>query len=133
VSGKGDDVGQATTARLSRLRREILRCLLLHRTRLLADENVFRLYERSGIPLRWFREDGYYKTRADSAAFSRALRRLEARGLVPRVNATSGCPDAGGYMRQSPDQAHTRTDHVLLTEAGIRAGETVNKNRGCQC
>jgi hypothetical protein len=59
-------------------------------------------------------------TRAESAGFSRALRCLEARGLVLRTNITSGMPSGpkAGRVPTSADQPHRRSDHLYLTDLG---------------
>jgi DNA-binding MarR family transcriptional regulator len=83
------------------------------------------------IPLRELRgrrsrRGAWGKTRADSAAYSRALRRLEARGLVLRTNVMSGRPDTG-HVRTAADQPHGRSDHVFLTDLGRQvAGQIQN-------
>jgi hypothetical protein len=119
--------GVVDVRKLSRLQRSILRRLLHWWAWIHADERRARAYMPFGIPLTKLRPYLQYRDPADRAAFSRALRRLEARGLIIRVNGTSGCPDVGGRMRTSPDQSHRRTDHILLTEACLRWAETVNK------
>src|SRR5688500_8040526 len=50
-------------------------------------------------------------TPAERAAYSRALRRLEQRGLVLRQNETSGAPHTGS-VRTHADQPHKRTTNV---------------------
>jgi hypothetical protein len=119
--------GVVDVRKLSRLQRSILRRLLRWWTWIQSDEGRARRYKHFGVPLLKLRPYLLYWSPADRAAFSRALRRLEARGLILRVNGTSGCPDVGGRMRTSPDQSHSRTDHILLTEACLRWAETVNK------
>mgnify|MGYP005842338755 CR=1 FL=1 len=58
-------------------------------------------------------------SRSDQAAISRAMARLERRGLVLRINYPTGLPDGSGLMRTRADQPHNRTTHVRLTKAGI--------------
>jgi hypothetical protein len=70
--------------------------------------------------MKWLRQ-GADKTPAACAAFSRALRRLEGRGLIVRTNVTRGMPSGHRKrcIRLLASEPHaTRTDHVLLTEAG---------------
>jgi DNA-binding MarR family transcriptional regulator len=64
---------------------------------------------------RWLVEplNGY--SRSDQASISRAVRRLEGRGLVKRLNAVS-----------KPGLAR-RTTHVALTDEGRAIAEAVNK------
>lgn len=57
-------------------------------------------------------------TRSRSAAISRALRRLEQRGLVVRMNGTSDAPGA-----PSSTAVQMRTTHVRLTDAGRELAE----------
>jgi DNA-binding MarR family transcriptional regulator len=64
-----------------------------------------------GVPWRSTRS----ATPAVRAAVSRALKRLEQRGLVVRSNQVSGGP---------------WTTHVKLTEIGRTVAETVNKTLG---
>jgi hypothetical protein len=80
------------------------------------------------VPIRhlrgWFQD----RTAADRAAFSRALRRLEQRGLVLRTNYGRGMPDSPGNVRLRGDQpAPVRSDHVILTDQGRAFAEAVNK------
>jgi hypothetical protein len=56
-------------------------------------------------------------TPAERAAFSRALKRLEERGLVLRQNRVAGAPGSGG-LRDSAAQLHIRTTNVQLTDMG---------------
>jgi hypothetical protein len=55
--------------------------------------------------MKWLRQ-GADKTPAACAAFSRALRRLEGRGLIVRTNVTSGMPS--GHRK--------RCIHLLASE-----------------
>jgi DNA-binding MarR family transcriptional regulator len=78
----------------------------------------------------WFQD----RTAADRAAFSRALRRLEQRGLVVRTNYSRGLPDGSGWARQRADQpAPVRSDHVILTDQGRAVAEAVNKQADELC
>jgi len=89
---------------------------------------ALRCLEAQGVSLAWVRR-GMDKTPAGRAAFSRALKRLERRGLALRANRTSGLPEGPrkGYVRETVDEPHRRTDVVKLTPAGL---ETVNSHRG---
>jgi DNA-binding MarR family transcriptional regulator len=71
-------------------------------------------------------------TTADSAAFSRLVRRLEARGLVLRNNARNGVASgpSQGRARRSLEEPIARADHLLLTEMGRLVAETVKINLG---
>jgi hypothetical protein len=102
--------------KLSQLQRQLL-CALLR------DTNVFEGWSEStrveaatvGVPYRareWFtpsRGWRYYPT-PTSASLSRALARLEERGLLVRANIHTGADAAGA--------APVRTTHVRLTEEG---------------
>ena len=60
--------------------------------------------------------------RSDSAAVSRAMRRLEDRGLLLRQNQSTGNP-ATGQCRHTAAEPHNRTTHVRLTLAGLDAAK----------
>jgi hypothetical protein len=80
----------------------------------------------AGVPIRRLRDYGSDRGRSDSAACSRALKRLEQRGLIVRSNQTTGLPKGhprGGYVRMAVDEPHIRTDMVLLTDAGRTEAE----------
>jgi hypothetical protein len=88
---------------------------------------------QDGAPMRWLRPRGNLavddpRPRAESAAFSRAVARLERRGLVLRKNVSSGVPGTG-KVRTSSDQPHTRADHLMLTEAGRKVAEWLDGER----
>lgn len=68
-----------------------------------------------GGGMRWRQFDEARRTRAGQAARSRALARLETRGLVQRLNC----------VRQGP-----RTTHVLLLPAGVELAERLTQRRG---
>lgn len=61
---------------------------------------------------------------SDRATTSRALARLEKRGLVVRTNVTTGCGPEG-IARTDTTQAPPpkRTDHVILTPLGRQVAE----------
>ncbi len=64
------------------------------------------------------------RTRAESVNVSRALARLEARGLVIRQSKMSGAPDTEKARTSHESLPPLRCDHVLLTQDGR---ETANK------
>lgn len=56
-------------------------------------------------------------TNSERAVASRALRRLEQRGLVLRNNGVSGSPGTG-KARTAASDPHNRTTNVRITDAG---------------
>jgi hypothetical protein len=75
------------------------------------------------VPMKWLRA-GASKTKSESAAYSRALRELEKRGLLIRSNLHSGMhrgPRAGAIRVSLDEPAPARSDHVILTPAGEAA------------
>ena len=72
----------------------------------------------------WVRSDD--ATRSDDASVSRAVARLEKRGLLVRNNHVSG-PVSDGLITKH------RTTHLELTDAGRAGSGTVNKNNCCFC
>ena len=70
------------------------------------------------VPIRMLRTKGEPKSRADSAAYSRAVRRLEARGLVLRINRSRGDPATGRIRRSALEPAPERSDCLVLTKCG---------------
>jgi DNA-binding MarR family transcriptional regulator len=60
------------------------------------------------------------QSRSDSASISRAVRRLEDRGLIERLNHVSGAPGEG-YATQM------RTTHIRLTESGRAVAERLTE------
>ena len=105
----------AGEARLSWLQQDILRFVCLETAWL---EKAFRaqgkhdhLAQLQAWGLEWHPHQWWHRhevpwiwTPTDRAVFSRALRRLEQRGLIERKNARTGMPG--------------RTTHVRLTEQG---------------
>jgi hypothetical protein len=79
-------------AKLSALQRSILANLLRYTAHVeqQGSEHACKLLTVTGVSLRWLRGRGNDRTRADSAAFSHALLRLEQRGLVIRSNVSTG-------------------------------------------
>jgi hypothetical protein len=111
---------QRETDKLSALQKDILLCLLPWHEWM--RENAGRLGRMAlqGVPVAIIRHKGV--SRADSAAFSRALRRLETRGLVIRTNVRTGSPvgdeEYGPVRLQLDEPVPKRTDHIILTPAG---------------
>jgi hypothetical protein len=68
-----------------------------------------------GVP--WYMRSRNGITPVERASDSRALARLERRGLLLRQNSGTG------KARVSPDQPHNRTTHVRLTADGRRAAQ----------
>jgi hypothetical protein len=63
-------------------------------------------------------------TDSERATLSRALRRLELRGLLLRLNFASGMGEQYDLaMRQSKDDPHNRTTHIRLLPMGIEIGK----------
>jgi hypothetical protein len=114
--------------KLSALQKDILCCLWFHYEDLL--ERGLTRWLRLGIRVKDIRDDEP-KTAADRAAFSRSLRRLEQRGLIVRMNISSGMPEDDPRVaeirvneRRSirlrvDDPMVRRTDHIILTAAGV--------------
>jgi hypothetical protein len=108
-------------AKLSALQKDILLCLLPWAEWLRNSPDCYAACRDHGAPLMRIRPKGV--SRADSAAFSRALRRLEARGLIIRTNSSSGSPEQQGWPRgrvrlRMEEPAPKRTDHIILTPEG---------------
>ncbi len=105
---------------LGAFQKDILRCLLHHTQRQRLPDYPSR-QRAQGVPVKWIRPKGV--SRVDSASFSRAIRRLEARGLVIRTNYVSGCP-AGENFREGQvrlkmeEPAPKRTNSIILTPTG---------------
>lgn len=93
--------------RLSKFQRDLL--LWAYRNRPTDPANVLW-----GARLKWPRGISPSKR----ASVSRALRRLEQRGLILRQNTTTGNPETG-LARKSADEPHSRTNCVALTPAGL--------------
>lgn len=71
-----------------------------------------------------------HETRATQAARSRALARLEARGLILRQNEVSGSPTRAMARRSAAEAPPLRTTHVLLLPAGIEVAERLTQKVG---
>ena len=87
------------------------------------------------VPLCRLGTKGEPKSRADSAAYSRAVRRLEARGLVLRINRSRGDPTTGRIRGSAREPAPGRSDCLVLTESGEEVAHrlqavNVQQNRG---
>jgi len=65
-------------------------------------------------------------TRSDQTSLSRALRRLEERGLVLRQNQVRGSGEGTGRCRLSKAEEHNRTTHVRLLPDGIEVAERLS-------
>ncbi len=63
--------------------------------------------------------------RADGAALSRAIARLESRGLLIRQNIRNGTPESGRRRDTPQSMPPLRCDHILLTEAGHAAARLI--------
>lgn len=116
---------QADTGhKLSWLQKDILCVLLAH----LGG----RPQPLGGVRVKAIRERGL--TPADRAAFSRAIARLERRGLVIRSNSTSGLPAghprAGRVRVRIEEPAPRRTDHLILTPAGEEMAKRLTNKPG---
>jgi hypothetical protein len=114
--------------KLSRLQKQILLNML----------QLIRQHEKDGgdfaeivryrrVPLLCLRGEDAPKPRADSAAFSRAVRRLEARGLVLRINRTRGDPATGRIRRSALEPAPRRSDCLVLTKTGEEVAELIQE------
>lgn len=123
----------ATATKLSRLQERILAALLCLCRQVEERGNDFAKTDLAvwGVPLQWLRGKRQVGvsdyTPADSAAFSRALVRLEQRDFILRSNQMSGVPSGpgAGRARTSKEQPHGRTTHVRLLDAGRKMAETV--------
>ncbi len=86
-----------------------------------------------GVP--WGRLLPPNRSRSFCAAVSRALKRLEDRGLVRRRNKLSGDKHqqpvefAGRVRIPDPPPAHHRSTHVLLTDEGLAIARTLAEQR----
>jgi hypothetical protein len=127
-----------SSRKLSVLQKEILRCLWSNYQYIQAHGNDWAVkFLHQGIQVKEFRGPAP-KSGADRAAFSRALRRLEQRGLIVRTNTTSGMPEEDPRVAQilaterrsirlrADDPMVRRTDHVILTAAGIEVAQGLN-------
>jgi hypothetical protein len=126
-------MGDETGGKLSGGQRRILADLLVYyRNREEAGGNSVAQVRIWGVPLKWLRGTKRDRTAADSAAFSRSIRRLEARGLVLRNNSRNGVASgpSQGRARRSLEELIARADHLLLTEMGRLVAETVKINLG---
>ena len=67
------------------------------------------------------------------ASISRALRRLERRGLLRRLQYAWGKLRASGPDGVSPQAAHHRTTHVCLLPAGLTLAQRLTAAGGAGC
>jgi hypothetical protein len=114
--------------KLSRLQKNLLMSLY--------DDHceLERLRER-GVPAFAWCWGSRWRTTGESsvrASLSRALKRLEDRGLVLRQNEMSGCPDTG-TMRQSKTDRHNRTTAVQLLPVGVDLAKRLTKKLTGRC
>jgi hypothetical protein len=111
-------------AKLSRLQKGILLALLqvIRRHEKRAEEFLENARYRR-VPVSVLRSSDAPKSRADSAAYSRAVRRLEARGLVLRINQTRGDPETGLIRGSAREPAPARSDSLVLTTSGEEAAK----------
>ena len=66
-------------------------------------------------------------TNSQRATLSRALRRLEHRGLLLRLNFVSGMGEQRGFgMRRSKDDPHNRTTHIRMLPPGVEVGKRLS-------
>ena len=101
------------------------RDLLMHLDRQrqhLATHLLARNYACWGVP--WGARGAHSRSR--QASVSRALARLEQRGLVLRQNWVNGSPGTGG-IRTAATDPHLRTTNVLLLPAGIALAARLTK------
>ena len=112
------------TARLSAAQCAILCRLLAHEQRA-AGENGPHC-----VPIRALRGPGP-KSRTDSAAFSRTVRRLAWRGLVVLCNLAHGIRSGPnrGKVRIDPADKNARADHLVLTEEGRKVAARIAAER----
>jgi hypothetical protein len=121
------------SARLSNLQGGILRGLVAHEQR--AAQSGENDPAPRPVPVKDLRGPGP-KSAADSAAFSRALRRLAQRRLIILCNVRHGVRSGPNAFKVNIDPAdkHARADHLILTPLGraiagtisTQAEETVN-------
>jgi hypothetical protein len=67
------------------------------------------------------------------ASISRALRRLESRGLLRRLQYARGKLRASGPDGVSPQAAHHRTTHIYLLPAGVTLARRLTAVGGAGC
>jgi hypothetical protein len=68
------------------------------------------------------------QSRSRCASLSRAMRRLEERGLILRQNSRSGAPGIKGPRQSTADPHSRRNTNIVLLPAGMQlARELVNK------
>jgi hypothetical protein len=126
-------MAREASGKLSGGQRRILADLLVYyRNREEAGGNSAAQVRIWGVPLKWLRGTKRDRTAADSAAFSRSIRRLEARGLMLRNNSANGVLSGPSRCRarRSIDEPIARADHLLLTDMGRQVAETVKIKRG---
>ncbi len=98
-----------TGSKLSQLQKRVLRNLLAWVEHARGRENVASADMHA--PVVWLRGRGS-KARADSAAFSRAVVRLERRGLLVRSNLVSGIPTPSKFTCSPPLPTRPRSRRI---------------------
>lgn len=73
-----------------------------------------------------------WESRSRHASMSRALSRLESRGLLLRQNEVSGAPKTRG-IRANASEPHVRTTSVLLLLPGIEIAKQLTKRPSAEC
>jgi hypothetical protein len=118
-------------AKLSRLQKQILLNLLqIIRRHENQSEDFPEIVLRRRVPLAALRTTDQPKSRADSAAYSRALRRLEARGLVLRINRSRGDPATGRIRGSAQEPPPRRSDCLVLTARGEEVARQLRGRQG---
>jgi hypothetical protein len=114
--------------KLSRLQKQILlKILQIVRQPQEYGDDFSEIGRYRRVPVLYLREQRHPKSRGDSAAFSRAVRRLESRGLVLRINRARG--DATGRIRKSASEpAPRRADCLVLTKLGEEVAKRLHES-----
>jgi DNA-binding MarR family transcriptional regulator len=89
---------------------------------------LYRL-NAGGVSIFQLRGMGRRRSRSNSAAFSRALKRLEQRGLIVRLSTPKG--RTVGHVTRFSRMAEKdcgRTDIIVLTDAGRAEAERLSVN-----
>ena len=112
-------------AELSKKQCAVLRWIRNFERDITADGSAEERRALSSVGVPWD-ERGNLASPVERASVSRTLARLERRGLVLRQNIRS----AGSHRaRQSANEPHQKTTHVLITDAGRRLA---NASRAAQ-
>jgi hypothetical protein len=108
-------------AELSKKQRAVLRWIRNVERELSAEGSYDERRALSSVGVPWELR-GNLASPVERASVSRTLVRLERRGLIPRQNIRSAS-SPGGRARDSAEEPHRKTTHVLMTEAGRRAAD----------